>query len=179
MNAARRGRWVAALVLALGFAGCATTASRPPTGAEIGPLHAALLRLWPGEVPECLSVRIVNQRGVGGFAWSTPGPGCGVVELTAGTLAAGEAEFRAVFAHELAHVLLGHTWSWKSRRQAQAEEAAADRLGAMLLLAGYGRAGCLALARFYEGYLQRAPTWSSPDHPPLGERVRIVQGVCR
>ena len=178
MNATRRAAWVVAVVLAVALAACSMEVGRPPTRIESVQIHSALERLWPGPMPDCVTIQVLDRLDVGGFGESHERPGCGVVELWTGSLVLAPEPFRAVVAHELAHVLLGHTWSWKSRRQAIAEEAAADRLGARLLLDAFGRSGCLALAGLYEDYARRGRAWQSPDHPPLLERARIVRSVC-
>ena len=195
MKSARRADYMWAfvcllvIVVVMLLTGCAETlVTRPPTPWEadwmragLAPLVRALGRIAPGRAPAdgCLVFGVVDSPNVAGYAASRDRPGCGNLEVTTGTITTlGLAEFRAILAHELAHVALGHAGEWKTGQRAQAEEAEADALGARLLLSAWGREACLAMARLYERHAALAPGWRSPVHPPLLERAQIARAAC-
>ena len=123
---------------------------------------------------------------------------CMLVALTTGVLSLPPAELRAVFAHSLAHLQLGHQAKTGRRvstrigrdsslqfRQAHIytveEEAEADRYAAQLLsTVAPGGSGCLALAEALDRMTAEGDRWSewTEQHPMTPTRASAARGFC-
>jgi len=115
--------------------------------------------------------------------------------VTSATLTLPNEELRALIAHGLAHLTLGHATatsspSGSSRASARGytrartypsdEETAADREAVQLLTGAAGSAACADLARVLERALAEGERWRewTQQHPLTPARVSTARGFC-
>jgi len=198
-----------ALLLALAalvLGGCAERYHfRPLRDDEAAVLVAASSGLLPpvdylGAGPSCQIGAAINEvpvRDVEMLPATSPAD-CVLIYATTGALDLPQRELRALMAHGLAHLALGHARTTGRRvsfsgRRATAEgdpqqriysvqeETEADRYAARLLnAAGLGGAGCLALGEVLDRVRAEGGRWSAwTEQHPLGEtRAASARTFC-
>jgi len=198
-----------ALVLALAVlvgGGCAERFHfRPLRGDEAAILSAASSGLLPqvgylGAGPSCQIGAAINEvpaRDVEVLPATSPDD-CVLIYVTTGALDLPQRELRALMAHGLAHLALGHARTTGRRvstsgRRATAtgdpqqriysaqEETEADRYAARLLnVTAVGGAGCPALGEVLARIRAEGGRWSAwTEQHPLGEtRAASARGFC-
>jgi Zn-dependent protease with chaperone function len=120
---------------------------------------------------------------------------CLAFTVTSATLALPPAELRALVAHGLAHLELGHSStaaasSGSSRARARGytqarhytaeEETSADRQAARLLIDAGGTPACAGLAAVLERAVAEGERWSdwTDQHPLTPARAAAARGEC-
>jgi len=198
-----------ALLLALAalvLGGCAERYHfRPLRDDEAAVLVAASSGLLPpvdylGAGPSCQIGAAINEVPVRDAEMlpATSPADCVLIYATTGALDLPQRELRALMAHGLAHLALGHARTTGRRvsfsgRRATAEgdpqqriysvqeETEADRYAARLLnAAGLGGAGCLALGEVLDRVRAEGGRWSAwTEQHPLGEtRAASARTFC-
>jgi hypothetical protein len=192
------------LVMVAVLAGCAETYrirpmapdERAVLGAASGPLLTELK--YPGTCTLAVSLNDVPARQLDVMPSSTP-QSCLDVSVTSGALKLPRAEVRALVAHGLAHVQLGHARTTRRsatrlgqagapagselRKHTPEEEAAADRFAARLLNSvslDPGGPDCLALSTVLERAVVDKDGWRewTEMHPTAPTRVEAARRAC-
>jgi hypothetical protein len=151
----------------------------------IGPRRSCTMGVTLNDVPERL---LEVLPGVGSES-------CLGFYVSSGALALPPAELRALIAHGLAHLVLGHartsaTASGSSqarargyvqpRRHPAEEEAEADREAARLLTAAAGSGACAGLSEVLERAAAEGDRWSewTDQHPLAPARAAAARRAC-